>query len=180
MTEASSPGRPLRLAFAAIAVAVVVADQLSKAWLLAVLPTPGDAFSVVGDLVRIVHWRNAGGLFGLLQGQALPFALLSVAVMAGIVVAHERAGRWPFMTLALGLLLGGAIGNFIDRVRFGSVVDFVDIGLGSLRWFTFNVADAAISAFIVLFAIYAVVPRVGELGRRHRPGTGTPEASVDA
>jgi signal peptidase II len=171
VSEASTRGRPLRLAFAAIAAAVVVADQATKAWLLSVLPNPGDAFSVVGDVVRIVHWRNAGGLFGLLQGQALPFAVLSLGVMVGLVVAHDRGGRWPYMTVALGLLLGGAVGNFIDRVRYGSVVDFVDIGIGQYRWFTFNVADAAISAFILLFAAYALVPRLGEIGRG-RPADG--------
>ena len=57
------------------------------------------------------------------------------------------------MTLALGLLLGGAIGNFIDRIRLGYVVDFVDIGIGTLRWYIFNIADAAVTCFFVLMIV---------------------------
>ena len=67
--------------------------------------------------------------------------------MIGLIVVYEwREGtRSWLLTLALGLLLGGAIGNFIDRLRFGYVIDFVDMGIGDSRFYTFNVADAAIS-----------------------------------
>jgi len=61
------------------------------------------------------------------------------------------------MSVALGLLLGGAVGNLIDRFRFGYVLDFVDLGIGALRWYTFNVADAAISASILLLLLTAVL-----------------------
>ena len=67
------------------------------------------------------------------------------------------------MSIALGFLLGGAIGNLIDRLRLGYVVDFVDIGIGNLRFYTFNVADSAISTAIVLLVAVAVVPGLARL-----------------
>jgi signal peptidase II len=78
------------------------------------------------------------------------FALFSIGVMGLIVVFHGRSPASRYLSVALGLLLGGAIGNFIDRVRHGHVIDFVDAGIGSLRFYTFNVADVAVSASVLL------------------------------
>ncbi len=161
-------GRPLWLAFAGLAAAILAADQLTKAWLVSFL-APGESVRVVGDLVRLVHGQNAGGLFGLLQGQALPFALVSLVVVGLIVAYHARSGRNPYLTVTLGLLLGGALGNLLDRLRLGYVVDFVDLGIGSVRWYTFNVADAAISIAILLLLAASIWPslprRAGARGR---------------
>jgi signal peptidase II len=162
----SQPGvrRPLWAAFAGLAVAVIVADQLTKAWLVSFL-APNQSVSVVGDLVRLVNSHNDGGLFGLLKGYAVPFAVLSSVVMALIVWYHARSGRNPYLTVTLGFLLGGAIGNLVDRVRLGYVVDFVDAGIGSLRWYTFNVADASISLAILLLVAAAIRPSLAEPAR---------------
>jgi hypothetical protein len=102
--------RPLWTAFAGLAAAVVVLDQLAKAWLVSFL-APGQSTPVIDDLLRLVHSQNTGGLFGLLKGQAAPFAALSLIVMALIVGYHARSGRSPYLTVTLGLLLGGAIGS---------------------------------------------------------------------
>ncbi|HLX35014.1 MAG TPA: signal peptidase II [Candidatus Limnocylindrales bacterium] len=149
--------RPLWAAFAGIAMAVIVADQLTKAWLTSSL-APGQSASVVDDLLRLVYSENAGGLFGLLQGQAAAFAALSIGVMALIVLWHARSGRSRYITVTLGLLLGGAIGNLLDRVRYGYVVDFVDAGIGTVRWYTFNVADASISLALLLLLAATIRP----------------------
>jgi signal peptidase II len=149
--------RPMWAAFAVLAVLVVLADQLTKAWLVSVL-APGQSMQVIGDVVRLVHSQNTGGLFGFLRGQAAPFAALSLVVMALIVAYHARSPRSGYLTLTLGLLLGGAIGNLVDRVRLGYVVDFVDAGIGTLRWYTFNVADACISLAILLLIAAALRP----------------------
>lgn len=149
--------RPMWAACAGLAVIVVVADQLTKAWLVSML-APGQSIQVIGELVRLVHSQNTGGLFGLLRGQAAPFAALSVVVVALIVTYHGRSGRSAYLTLTLGLLLGGAIGNLLDRVRLGYVVDFVDAGIGTLRWYTFNVADASISLAILLLVAATLRP----------------------
>ncbi len=142
------------LLFGAAAGTVVVADQLSKAWVdaefelgPAAAPTP-----VLGDLVRIAKGYNDGGIFGLFGNSAMVLGLASLAVIALIVVYQFRQGTTsgPLLSLTLGLLLGGAVGNLIDRLMHGHVIDFVDMGIGTLRFYTFNVADSAISMAIVL------------------------------
>jgi signal peptidase II len=169
--------RPMWAAFAGLAVVVVIADQLTKAWLVSVLG-PGQSLPVIGDLIRLVHSQNTGGLFGLLRGQAAPFAALSLVVMALIVAYHARSPRSAYLTLTLGLLLGGAIGNMLDRVRLGYVVDFVDAGIGSLRWYTFNVADASISLAILLLVAAALRPSLIEPLSPQTAAPGPLEASA--
>jgi signal peptidase II len=148
--------------FAAIALIVVVLDQLSKTWVVSNL-VQGEGFEVLGDWVRIVHWRNSGILFGMLPQSAGAFAVVSLVVVALIVAYHARAGRGILVTIALALLLGGALGNLIDRLHYGSVVDFVDMGIGSWRFYTYNLADAAISTSLVLLIAMALFPRLGDL-----------------
>ena len=88
------------------------------------------------------------------------FGLVSLGVIGLIVGYHGRSERSLYLSVALGFLLGGAVGNVLDRLRLGYVVDFVDIGIGSLRWYIFNVADAAISAAIVMLVLVAILPGV--------------------
>lgn len=156
----TDPGTRRWALFAALAAAIVVADQLSKRWIdanfaRAWLTAPVAGFAaptpVVGDLMRIAKSYNDGGLFGLFGTAAPLLALASLGVIALIVWFERRAATSGplLMTVTLGLLLGGALGNLLDRLRLGYVIDFVDMGLGNQRWFTFNVADAAISLAIV-------------------------------
>lgn len=157
--------------FAALAGGVVILDQLSKAWVTGNLEL-GESMELLGGWLGFWHVANTGALFGLFRDQAALFALLSIGVIALIVWYHGRAvagGGW-LATIALGLLLGGAIGNFIDRARLGYVVDFVDIGIGDLRWYTFNVADAAISTAIVMLVAAALIPSLAGLGERRPDG----------
>ena len=143
-------------AFLGTAVLILVADQVSKAWLVSAI-SPGEVVGVVGDLVHLVFSRNSGALFGLFKDQAILFGLVSLGVVGLIVAYHGRSDRSSYLSIALGLLLGGALGNMADRLRLGYVVDWVDIGIGTLRWFTFNLADAAISTAIVMLVLLAVV-----------------------
>jgi signal peptidase II len=154
-------GRALWPQFVLLAGAIIVADQITKTLLVGAL-RPGESTSVVGDLVRFVHAQNTGGLFGLFRDGAPVFAIASIGVIAMIAWYHGRSGRSPYLTLTLGLLLGGAIGNLLDRLRFGYVVDWVDAGIGGLRWYTFNVADAAISGALLLLILLALRPALGE------------------
>ena len=156
--------RPLWGPFVALVGLVVVLDQLSKSWIEAEL-SGGRVISYLGGALRLVYSQNNGALFGLFRGHVLIFGLMSLAVIALIVTFHARSGRSPYMTLTLGLLLGGAIGNAIDRFRLGYVIDFVDGGLGRARFFTFNLADASISAAILLLFAMAIWPSlVGSRG----------------
>jgi signal peptidase II len=163
------------LAFGLLALFIIVSDQLLKAWVVA-----GFEFDrpheIVGDWLRIDLIHNAGGLFGMLQGTAPILALISTAVVVLLVVLEFRTGwhSW-LLTLVLGLLLGGAIGNFIDRLRFGYVVDFVDIGIGAWRFYIFNVADSAVTVSIMLVLAMAFLGPLLERG-----GAATEEAGSRA
>ena len=135
---------------------VVIADQASKAWIVANVDRP---IEVIGDLVRLIIVRNDGGIFGLFGNSATILGIASTAVIALIVVYQWRegvAGPW-LLTLGLGLLLGGAVGNLVDRLRYGYVVDFVDMGIGNLRFYTYNVADAAISTALLILILLALL-----------------------
>jgi len=173
-TAAAAGRRTKRLiTFGALAGGVVLADQVSKRWVdanfqLAYLSTPIPGLAaptpVIGDLVRIAKSYNDGGLFGLFGTAAPMLALASLVVIAIIVWFQWRAASSGplLMTITLGLLLGGAVGNLLDRLRLGYVIDYVDTGLGTNRWFTFNVADAAISLAIVgLIAMTFLGDRLG-------------------
>jgi signal peptidase II len=173
--RASADARPVAVAvgrarwgvFVTIAVAVVVLDQVSKAWLVSSV-APGEVVRLVGDYVRLVFSHNSGALFGLFRDQALLFGIVSLGVVGLILAYHGRSGRNVYLSITLGLLLGGAIGNLIDRFRLGYVVDWVDIGLGDIRFWTFNVADAAVSTAIVLLIGLALFPSLAA-----RLGAGT-------
>lgn len=156
--------RPRWLLFAVLAAAVLVIDQLAKAWVAASFQV-GVPVPVLGEAVRITVSHNQGALFGLIQGSAVVLGFVSL-VVAGLIVWYEaRAGASVLVSVALGLLLGGAMGNLTDRLRQGYVIDFVDAGLGSVRWFTFNLADVAIDGAILLLIVLALVPD----GRPERP-----------
>ncbi|HEX7472489.1 MAG TPA: signal peptidase II [Candidatus Limnocylindrales bacterium] len=159
--DAPSPvvaaGRPRWVLFIALAASIVVIDQLVKAWVAGSFEV-GVPVSIVGDALRITITHNQGALFGLFQGSAVVFGLVSLLVAALIVWYESRAGASVLVSIALGLLLGGAMGNLIDRLRQGYVIDFVDAGLGTTRWFTFNLSDVAIDGAILLLVLLALVP----------------------
>jgi signal peptidase II len=121
--------RPRWLLFLGLAVAIIAVDQATKAVVTGGLQ-PGESRSIVDDLLRIVFSQNSGALFGLFKDNAAMFGVVSLGVIALIVAYHSRTGGSTYMTLTLGLLMGGAVGNMLDRLRLGYVVDFVDGGFG--------------------------------------------------
>ncbi len=162
-------GRAHWLVFFGIAGTVVVLDQIAKAWLVANV-SPGEVVNVVGDWVRFVFSQNSGALFGLFRDNAVLFGLVSLGVIGLIVAYHGRSGRSLYLSIALGLLLGGAVGNLVDRLRLGYVVDFIDIGIGDWRFYTFNLADSAITCSILLLIAAALFPVLTRLGERASDG----------
>jgi signal peptidase II len=163
----ATDSRPRWVLFLALAGIVLVADQLTKLWITANV-SPGQPVPVLGDLVRLVYSKNTGALFGLFRDNATLFGLVSIGVIGGIAWYHGQAPRSALLSTALGLLLGGAIGNLIDRLRLGHVVDFVDAGIGGLRFYTFNVADSAITGALLLMLLLAIVPSLA--GEPPAPG----------
>lgn len=155
------PSRRRWVLFAALAIGVVVLDQLTKTAITTTL-APGQSVEVLGSWLRFVYWTNSGILFGMLPQSGPAFAVVSMVVVGLIGVYHAKAGRGLVTTVALGLLLGGALGNLVDRLRYGAVVDWVDMGIGEWRFYTYNVADAAITTAIVLLLAMAVFPRLAD------------------
>src|SRR5437588_3610372 len=148
-------GRRL-LVIAACAVAVFVADRVTKSWVAENIPL-NQPRQVVGDYVRIVHAENTGAAFGLLPERTTLLSILSVVAVLAIVYYYRQIASTSWLvTATLGMQLGGAAGNLVDRVRQGYVIDFVDVGVGDLRFWAFNVADSSIVVGIALvtFALW--------------------------
>lgn len=148
-----------RILFGA-ACGVALLDQLVKAWVTAVLPLYGSV-SVVPGFFDLVNIRNRGAAFGFLNRSDIEWQFwlfLAAAVLAGGVIlwltrAAERGSH--LFVAGMGLILGGAAGNLLDRIRFRAVVDFLDFHVAGWHWPAFNVADIAIccGAFLACFTV---------------------------
>ncbi len=139
----------------ALIFAVVVAlDQLTKLWILENLgPVPlMKVIPIIDDWLRIVYWRNTGVAFGLFQNNSELFTAVALLITAGAIYAYARhlPNQKLLVQVSMGLILGGAIGNVIDRVRLGYVVDFIQVGW----WPIFNLADSAITVGASLLGVY--------------------------
>jgi len=145
--------RPPLSVLLGIAGAVLACDIWTKQWATRTL-AGAPPMPIIGELVRFTYVRNSGVAFGLGAGLPFPYYLFSIAAVLAILVLFLRGrvhggGR----RLALALILGGALGNLVDRLSTGLVVDFIDVGWGRWHWPVFNVADSAVSVGVVLFAL---------------------------
>ncbi len=152
--------------FAASAVAVVILDQLTKLLARAQL-RPGETTRLAGDVLclRLVH--NPGSAFSLVLGNRwllIAISLISIALILYLTLSRRHTFTGSFT--AFGLILGGAIGNLIDRVGLREVTDFIDMGIGVHRWPTYNVADIGITLGVIYLAIgfLFLEPRRGAAG----------------
>jgi signal peptidase II len=139
---------------ATVAAFVFVLDRVTKLVVESALPL-GSSIEVVGPWVRISHVTNSGAAFGLLPERTTLLSILSVAAVCAIVFYYRRlAADSPLIAATLGMQLGGAFGNLVDRVRQGYVVDFVDVGLpDGPRFWSFNVADSSIVVGIIAVTV---------------------------
>lgn len=129
----------------------VLTDYLSKNWIRANYAL-GESRRILGEILRFTHWSNTGAAFGVLQGATPYLALVSVGcVVLAVLIVPKMKGYGNLVLVALGLVSGGAFGNLIDRVKFGSVTDFI-----SVSFFTpiFNVADFAIVTGAILIGVF--------------------------
>jgi signal peptidase II len=131
----------------ATAVVVAILDQLSKAAVLAFFAGRGFGDrETLTSFFNLALTYNRGISFGLFNGgvgNALVFSLAAAAIVAVLIYWLSRASS-PFLAVAIGLIIGGAVGNVIDRLRLGAVVDFLDFHIGAVHWPAFNLADSAI------------------------------------
>jgi signal peptidase II len=144
---------------------ILLLDQITKLYVDSSMRLH-ESIPVIQGLFSITYVRNPGAAFGFLADASPLFRsifFVAVTVLAIILVVHyiwKSRAEEPFLTFALSLVLSGAVGNLIDRVRLGEVIDFLDVYIGSYHWPAFNVADSAISVGAVILFI--------ELTRRGR------------
>lgn len=138
-----------------IAAAIVALDQWTKQLVVKNMEI-GESIPLIADVFHLTSHRNMGAAFGILQNQRWLFIIITIAVVIGIVYSLVRIGKTqPRVSLALSLVLGGAIGNFIDRLMTGQVVDFFDFTL--INFPIFNVADMAITIGVAILLIDALL-----------------------
>jgi len=161
-----------RFWFVVSAVLALALDQLSK-WLVLKSLHLHVVQPVFGETLRFFLTMNQRGLFGMSYGPIwVHYALPVVVVGLVIYFAWRSPDRWS--GIALGMILGGGVGNnLIDRVRFGSVVDFIDFGIGNWRWYTFNLADAFAVAGVIMLLTHEFL----SWGRRKPAATADSKAA---
>jgi len=152
----SLQGKWRNVVFLLIVLLIVAADQLSKIWIRSY--PEGQAIFETG-FFRVIHTHNTGAAFGLFQGHSFALTVVALVTIAVILLyALLVYRRFPILDnrlgkSALGLVLGGAVGNLIDRLRFGYVTDFIDFGV----WPAFNIADSAVTVGVIMLA-YSLLP----------------------
>lgn len=141
--------------FYGIALFAVLLDQWTK-WLVVKNMELGERIGVWDPWLGILSHRNRGAAWGMLEGKMWLFTIVTIAVIIGILYFyHTEAKGKPLFQISLMLLLGGAVGNFIDRLRLGEVVDFVDVLIPAVNYHfpIFNIADAALTIAVVMLFI---------------------------
>ena len=155
MVQAIRAERPRVARVVAIAGGVVVLDQIVKLIALDQL-APGVTVDVVPGLFALTLVKNPGLAFGLLSG--IPAGWRWVVGLLSLALRVLPSGGWREQS-AIGLIFGGAVGNLIDRTRFGAVVDFVDVHFRGWHWPAFNVADSAITVGVAVLALGMLADR---------------------
>ncbi|MGD8962476.1 MAG: signal peptidase II [Desulfobacterales bacterium] len=150
---------------AAIAGAIIFLDQATKEIVLRSIPL-NATLPVIDGFFNLTHIHNPGGAFGLMANlspvmRSIIFLFISSLAVGLIFYFYKKTPEhYAWLSAAFALIFGGAIGNLIDRIRFGRVVDFLDFYLGNLHWPTFNVADSAISIGIGIFLFHLVFKKM--------------------
>ncbi|WP_018664057.1 signal peptidase II [Heyndrickxia acidiproducens] len=141
----------------AVALVIVGIDQLAK-WLVLKRMYLGESIEVIPDFFFITSTRNTGAAFSILEGKMWLFYVITVIVIAAIIYYIQKYAKGKnLLGISLGLILGGACGNFIDRLFRGEVVDFVHLRFGSYDFAVFNVADSSLTIGVVLLFIFMLL-----------------------
>lgn len=148
--------------FYVVALSVILLDQASKLFIQATIPL-GHSIPVIPDLFAIVHVLNPGAAFGLLAARSSAFRnpfFVGISILAiGFIIYYRHRGlrSHSLASIALSLILGGALGNLVDRLRLGMVVDFLDVHYFQYHWPAFNVADSAITIGVSLMLLEMIL-----------------------
>jgi signal peptidase II len=151
-----------------ISLLVILADRLSKIWVEAHIHI-GGAIPVIPRVLRITHWTNDGAAFSLFADTTSPntvrwvLTVFSLIAALAVLVALVRLGqRFTPTTIALALILAGALGNVHDRIRYGSVTDFIEVHIFNYHWPDFNIADSSIVTGACLLLLDSLLPKKQE------------------
>jgi signal peptidase II len=157
-------------AYYLVAVAVFVIDFVTKKIIERTMEL-NDRIEVLGNFFILTSIRNRGAAFGILQEQRWLFLFITIAVVAAIIWYFQRSYRTgrPLLMIALSMVLGGAVGNFLDRALYGQVVDFLQFNFGSYTFPIFNLADSGICIGVVLVIVDAMLSGKQE---NHTNGNG--------
>ncbi|MBN2044026.1 MAG: signal peptidase II [Anaerolineales bacterium] len=174
-----TPSKLIRIAWLVIAsTTIITIDQMTKYLVVEYIPfletwLP-DNLSRFSDWFRIVHWHNSGAAFGIFQNANLLFLILGIAAVGFILFLYPTIGNheWALST-AMILQLGGAVGNMIDRIRFGHVIDFISI----MRLPVFNIADASIALGVLILLLDVLWAERSEKKSQHSPSPNPPTLS---
>ncbi|MDN4523494.1 signal peptidase II [Fictibacillus fluitans] len=140
-----------------LALFVLGLDQVTK-WMIVKNMHYGESITVIENVFYITSHRNRGAAFGILQNQMWFFIIITIAVIFAVIYYMQKhAKHQPLLRLALGLVLGGATGNFLDRIIRKEVVDFLDVKIGSYNYPIFNVADSALVIGVILIFIQTLM-----------------------
>jgi len=158
--------RPRRLPWLLlISALIILADRLTKIWITRHVHI-GGAIPVIDHVLRITHWTNDGAAFSLFAETASPntvrwtlVAFTLTAALAILIVLLRIGDRFSLATVALALILGGALGNVHDRIVYGSVIDFIEVHIFSYHWPDFNVADSSVVTGACLLFLDSMLPR---------------------
>ncbi|MDQ0161658.1 signal peptidase II [Bacillus alveayuensis] len=139
-----------------IALFIILLDQWTK-WIIVQNLKLGESLPIIDGFLYITSHRNKGAAWGILQGQMGFFYVITIIVIVGIIYYMQKyAKREPLMGIALAFMLGGAVGNFIDRLFRKEVVDFINTFIFSYDFPIFNIADAALTIGVLLLFIYMI------------------------
>jgi len=158
-SDGSDPKYGQYTKLAVISGLVIILDQITKIFILKTLPLY-HSITIIPGFFNITHIHNPGGAFGFMAHQnsslrSFLFILLALIAVCLIFYFYKSTNRThPFLASGFALILGGAIGNLIDRIRFGKVVDFLDFYVHSYHWPAFNVADSAITVGVTIFIFH--------------------------
>jgi signal peptidase II len=159
--------RDARILTLLIAALVVFLDRISKNWIKGHIRI-GHARVIIPNVLRLTHVLNTGAAFSLFEGSTSPnlvrniliaFSVFAILVVLGLIWKYSR--QFTLVSFSLALILGGAIGNLYDRIRFSNVTDFIEVHIVHYHWPDFNVADSAISIGAVLLLIEMLRPQHG-------------------
>lgn len=141
-----------------VTLSLIILDQLSK-WAIKAYMAVGESVPLIKGILSLTYVQNQGAAFGMLQGKTTFLLLCSIIVLATVMVMNFQGNLSPAWQVLTGLVAGGAAGNLIDRLGFGYVVDFLDLGW----WPVFNVADSALCCAVVFILILTFREGTGEV-----------------